>query len=211
MEPWEWDEATWRGKVDKVRAGRSLKPKTWKNGARCAVALSFENLLFVLLGVVVGMLVGILPGLGPAPTVALLLPLTFGMAGPSAIILLAGVYYGAMYGGTITSVLLKIPGEAASVVSTGDGHAMARAGKAGTALGLALALPERVGPGPYPVLRFGVHLTFPSHRTFQCRCRRDPRQSSQGRSLTTQAAWPAPSPCRRSPAEVRSSHRPCWK
>lgn len=101
------------------------------------VALSPENLLFVLLGVAVGMMVGVLPGLGPAPTVALLLPITFGMAGPSAIILLAGVYYGAMYGGTITSVLLRIPGEAASVVSTMDGHAMARQGAAGKALGLA--------------------------------------------------------------------------
>lgn len=102
-----------------------------------AVALSLENLFLVLLGVTVGMLVGILPGLGPAPTVALLLPLTFGLAGPSAIILLAGVYYGAMYGGTITSVLLRIPGEAASVVSTADGHAMAKKGMAGKALGLA--------------------------------------------------------------------------
>lgn len=101
------------------------------------VALSLENLLFVFLGVAVGMMVGILPGLGPAPTVALLLPITFGMQGPSAIILLAGVYYGAMYGGTITSVLLRIPGEAASVVSTIDGHALARQGKAGKALGLA--------------------------------------------------------------------------
>lgn len=101
------------------------------------VALSPENLLFVLLGVAVGMMVGVLPGLGPAPTVALLLPITFGMSGPSAIILLAGVYYGAMYGGTITSVLLRIPGEAASVVSTMDGHAMARKGAAGKALGLA--------------------------------------------------------------------------
>lgn len=101
------------------------------------VALTPQNLGFVLLGVVVGMLVGVLPGLGPAPTVALLLPITFGLPGPSAIILLAGVYYGAMYGGTITSVLLRIPGEAASVVSTMDGHAMARKGQAGKALGLA--------------------------------------------------------------------------
>ncbi|TDE11440.1 tripartite tricarboxylate transporter permease [Jiangella asiatica] len=101
------------------------------------VALSVQNLLFVLLGVTVGMMVGVLPGLGPAPTVALLIPLTFTLDGPTAIILLAGVYYGAMYGGTITSVLLRIPGEAASVVSTMDGHAMARQGQAGKALGLA--------------------------------------------------------------------------
>lgn len=101
------------------------------------VALSWQNLLFVLLGVSLGMLVGVLPGLGPAPTVALLIPLTFSLDGPTAIILLAGVYYGAMYGGTITSVLLRIPGEAASVISTMDGHAMARRGEAGKALGLA--------------------------------------------------------------------------
>lgn len=101
------------------------------------VALSWQNLLFVLLGVSIGMMVGVLPGLGPAPTVALLIPLTFTLDGPTAIILLAGVYYGAMYGGTITSVLLRIPGEAASVVSTMDGYAMARRGHAGKALGLA--------------------------------------------------------------------------
>ncbi|NEE00873.1 tripartite tricarboxylate transporter permease [Phytoactinopolyspora halotolerans] len=101
------------------------------------LALSAENLLFVLLGVSVGMMVGVLPGLGPAPTVALLLPITFGLDSTTAIILLAGVYYGAMYGGTITSVLLRIPGEAASVVSTVDGHEMAKNGQAGRALGLA--------------------------------------------------------------------------
>jgi putative tricarboxylic transport membrane protein len=102
-----------------------------------SVAFTPENLLFVLLGVSVGMMVGVLPGLGPAPTVALLIPLTFTLDGPTAIILLAGVYYGAMYGGTITSVLLRIPGEAASVVSTMDGYALARKGQAGKALGLA--------------------------------------------------------------------------
>jgi putative tricarboxylic transport membrane protein len=101
------------------------------------VALSPQNLLFVLLGVSVGMMVGVLPGLGPAPTVALLLPITFGLDASTAVILLAGVYYGAMYGGTITSVLLRIPGEAASVVSTVDGHEMAKQGQAGRALGLA--------------------------------------------------------------------------
>ncbi|MEU6644530.1 tripartite tricarboxylate transporter permease [Saccharomonospora sp. NPDC046836] len=101
------------------------------------LALGAENLLFVLLGVSVGMMVGVLPGLGPAPTVALLLPITFGLDASTAVILLAGVYYGAMYGGTITSVLLRIPGEAASVVSTIDGHEMAKQGQAGRALGLA--------------------------------------------------------------------------
>lgn len=101
------------------------------------VSLSPMNLLFVFIGVTLGMLVGILPGLGPSATIALLLPITFTMDAASAIIMLAGVYYGAMYGGTITSVLLRLPGEAASVVTTYDGYQMARQGKAGKALGLA--------------------------------------------------------------------------
>ncbi|MFI7149661.1 tripartite tricarboxylate transporter permease [Nonomuraea sp. NPDC050022] len=89
------------------------------------VALAPQNLLFVLLGVSVGMMVGVLPGLGPAPTVALLLPITFGLEPSTAVIMLAGVYYGAMYGGTITSVLLRIPGEAASSPVRRSGSATA--------------------------------------------------------------------------------------
>jgi putative tricarboxylic transport membrane protein len=95
------------------------------------------NLLYCLIGVVVGMLVGVLPGLGPAATIAILLPVTFGIEPVTAIIMLAGIFYGAQYGGTITSVLLRLPGEASSVVTVFDGHAMARQGKAGTALGIA--------------------------------------------------------------------------
>jgi putative tricarboxylic transport membrane protein len=102
-----------------------------------AVALSPENLLWVLAGVVIGMVIGVLPGLGPAPTIALLLPITYTMSPEAAVILLAGIYYGSMYGGTITSVLLKLPGEAASVVTALDGHQMARQGRAGSALGIA--------------------------------------------------------------------------
>lgn len=101
------------------------------------VAVSPINLLFVFVGVCLGMLVGVLPGLGPSATIALLLPITFTMDAATAIIMLAGVYYGAMYGGTITSVLLRLPGEAASVVTTYDGYQMARQGNAGKALGLA--------------------------------------------------------------------------
>jgi putative tricarboxylic transport membrane protein len=101
------------------------------------VVLQPENLLYCLIGVVVGMLVGVLPGLGPAATVAILLPLTFNVEPVTAIILLAGIFYGAQYGGTITSVLLRLPGEASSVVTVFDGYAMARQGRAGAALGIA--------------------------------------------------------------------------
>jgi putative tricarboxylic transport membrane protein len=101
------------------------------------VVLEPTNLLYCLIGVVVGMLVGVLPGLGPAATIAILLPITVGIEPVTAIIMLAGIFYGAQYGGTITSVLLRLPGEASSVVTVFDGHALARQGKAGTALGIA--------------------------------------------------------------------------
>jgi len=102
-----------------------------------AVAFTPANLLYVLAGVVIGMIIGVLPGLGPVATIALLLPVTYEIPAESAVILLAGIYYGAMYGGTITSVLLQLPGEAASVVTTIDGYQMARQGRAGSALGIA--------------------------------------------------------------------------
>ena len=101
------------------------------------VVLEPTNLLYCLIGVVIGMLIGVLPGLGPAATIAILLPLTFGIEPVTAIIMLAGIFYGAQYGGTITSVLLRLPGEASSVVTVFDGHALARQGRAGTALGVA--------------------------------------------------------------------------
>jgi putative tricarboxylic transport membrane protein len=102
-----------------------------------AVVLEPKNLLYCLIGVIIGMLIGVLPGLGPAATIAILLPVTFGLEPVTAIIMLAGIFYGAQYGGTITSVLLRLPGEASSVVTVFDGHALARQGKAGTALGIA--------------------------------------------------------------------------
>lgn len=99
------------------------------------------NLLYCLAGVLIGMLIGVLPGLGPTATMAILLPIAYGAAADgnqvAAIIMLAGIYYGAQYGGTITSVLLRIPGEASSVVTVFDGFALAKQGKAGTALGVA--------------------------------------------------------------------------
>ena len=101
------------------------------------VATDPVNLLYVLAGVSIGMVIGVLPGLGPAAGIALLLPLTYTVPPESAIILLAGIYYGSYYGGTITSVLLNLPGEAASVVTTFDGYPMAREGRAGQALGIA--------------------------------------------------------------------------
>lgn len=101
------------------------------------IALTFTNLFYCLVGVTLGMVVGILPGIGPAATVALLLPITFRLNVTSAIIMLSGVYYGVAYGGTITSVLLSIPGEACTVVTCLDGYQMARKGRAGPALGIA--------------------------------------------------------------------------
>ncbi|MEU6642312.1 tripartite tricarboxylate transporter permease [Saccharomonospora sp. NPDC046836] len=96
-----------------------------------------DNLFYCLLGVTLGMLVGVLPGLGPAATIAILLPVTYNIEPTSAIIMLAGIFYGAQYGGTITSVLLRLPGEASSVVTAIDGYEMARQGRAGAALGIA--------------------------------------------------------------------------
>jgi putative tricarboxylic transport membrane protein len=102
-----------------------------------SVAFSLQNLLFCFIGVVLGTLTGILPGLGPSGAVAILLPATFHLEPTSSIIMLAGIYYGAMYGGSTTSILVNIPGEAASVVTCLDGYRMARQGKAGPALGIA--------------------------------------------------------------------------
>jgi putative tricarboxylic transport membrane protein len=102
-----------------------------------ALVVEPKNLLYCLIGVLIGMVIGVLPGLGPAATIAILLPITYSINPVSAIIMLAGIYYGAQYGGTITSVLLRLPGEASSVVTVFDGFALAKQGKAGTALGIA--------------------------------------------------------------------------
>ena len=102
-----------------------------------SIGLQPANLLFCFLGVLMGTLVGVLPGLGPMGAIAILLPATFRMSPVTAIIMLAGIYYGAMYGGSTTSVLVNIPGEAASVVTCLDGHEMAKGGRAGAALGVA--------------------------------------------------------------------------
>jgi putative tricarboxylic transport membrane protein len=101
------------------------------------VALQPMNLLYCFFGVLIGTLVGVLPGVGPAAALSLLLPVTFSVPPVSTIILLAGITYGAMYGGSTTSILINIPGEAASVVTCLDGYQMARKGRAGAALGMA--------------------------------------------------------------------------
>ena len=99
-----------------------------------ATAMQPENLLFALVGSIIGTLIGILPGVGPVAGTALLLPVTFKMEATSAIIMLTSIYYGAMYGGTLTSVLVNVPGEAASAITCIDGHEMAKRGRAGSAL-----------------------------------------------------------------------------
>jgi putative tricarboxylic transport membrane protein len=102
-----------------------------------AVALSPANLGWGAAGVVLGTAVGVLPGIGPALTVALLLPVTYGLDPTAALIMFAGIYYGAMYGGSTTSILLNTPGESATIVTAIDGHQMARSGRAGAALATA--------------------------------------------------------------------------
>ena len=98
------------------------------------VALSWYNLALMLVGILLGVIIGVLPGLGGANGVAILLPLTFTMPPTSAIIMLSCIYWGALFGGAITSILFNIPGEPWSVATTFDGHPMARKGQAGEAL-----------------------------------------------------------------------------
>jgi putative tricarboxylic transport membrane protein len=102
-----------------------------------ATAMQPEYLLYALIGVILGTAVGVLPGIGPAMTVALLLPLTYSLEPTASLIMFAGIYYGGMYGGSTTSILLNTPGEAASVITTVDGNAMARAGRGAAALATA--------------------------------------------------------------------------
>src|SRR5437762_8084039 len=101
------------------------------------VAVTPINLFFALLGCLLGTLIGVLPGIGPVATIAMLLPITFNLAPVSALIMLAGIYYGAQYGGSTTAILVNIPGESSSVVTCLDGYQMARQGRAGPALATA--------------------------------------------------------------------------
>jgi putative tricarboxylic transport membrane protein len=102
-----------------------------------SVALSLQNLLYCFIGVLVGTLIGVLPGIGPLATIAMLMPLTFNVPPVAALIMLAGIYYGAQYGGSTTAILVNLPGETSSVVTCIDGYQMARQGRAGPALAIA--------------------------------------------------------------------------
>ncbi len=106
-------------------------------GIGFGVALSLQNLMYCFFGVLLGTLIGVLPGIGPLATIAMLLPVTFSLSPISALIMLAGIYYGAQYGGSTTSILVNLPGEASSVITCLDGYQMARQGRAGPALAIA--------------------------------------------------------------------------
>src|SRR5256885_11854254 len=123
-----------------------------------AVALTPMNLLWCLVGTTLGTAIGVLPGLGPALTIALLLPITFKVESTAAFILFAGIYYGAMYGGSTTSILLNTPGESATIVTALESNQMARNGRAGAALATAA-----IGPVPSRP-RAAPGLTSPSPR-----------------------------------------------
>ena len=106
-------------------------------GTGFAIALSPGVLVYAVAGCVVGTLIGMMPGLGPLAGISLLLPLTFGLTPTTALVLLAGIYYGSQYGGSTTSILMRLPGEASSVMTCIDGYAMTRKGRAGAALAIA--------------------------------------------------------------------------
>jgi putative tricarboxylic transport membrane protein len=140
------------------------------------VALQPANLLWCFVGCFFGTVVGILPGLGPAATIAMLMPLTFGMEPTGGIIMLAGIYYGAKYGGSTTSILLNMPGESSSVATCIDGYQMARRGRAGAALGIAaiasfvagtvgVVLLTLIAP---PIAAFALSFSSPEYFALMC-------------------------------------------
>src|SRR5437762_4100878 len=101
------------------------------------VAITLQNLLYAFIGCLLGTLIGVLPGIGPVATIAMLLPVTYALPPVAALIMLAGIYYGAQYGGSTTSILVNLPGEASSAVTCIDGYQMALQGRAGPALAVA--------------------------------------------------------------------------
>ena len=136
-----------------------------------SVATTGSNLLFCLIGVTIGMVVGVMPGIGPVAGTALLIPITYSLEPTTAIIMLSGIFYGCMYGGTITSVLINVPGESASVITCIDGHEMAKQGRAGAALGVAaigsfvggtISIIALVFVGP-PIARFALKFGPPEY------------------------------------------------
>lgn len=118
------------------------------------VIMTPENLMYCFIGSLIGTLIGVLPGVGPLAALSLLLPVTYGLNPVGAIAMLAAIFYGAMYGGSITSILVNIPGEAASVVTCLDGHQMAKQGRAGVALGMSAIASFLAGTGALVVLTF---------------------------------------------------------
>src|SRR5229473_278691 len=139
------------------------------------VALSLQNLLYCFIGVSVGTLIGVLPGIGPLGTIAMLMPITYSISPVAALIMLAGIYYGAQYGGSTTAILVNIPGESSSVVTCLDGYQMARQGRAGPALrGAALGSFFGILPGGGALLAsFGAY-------TLEKKVSRHPEQFGKG-------------------------------
>jgi len=136
-----------------------------------ATAFEPNNPLFIFLGVLIGQVVGALPGLGPSAGMALLLPLTFGLEPVTAVMMLAGIMYGAQYGGTLTSVLIAVPGEASGVMTAVYGNAMARQGRAGAALSISAIGSFIAGIGAVtavallapPLASFGLRFNAPEY------------------------------------------------
>ena len=160
-----------------------------------SVALSFSNLIYCFIGV--------LPGIGAVTTVAMLLPLTFSVPPESALIMLAGIYYGAQYGGSTTSILVNMPGEAASVVTTIDGYKMAQQGRAGPALGIA-AIGSFFGGC---VSTLVVALFAPALATVALQFDPDALAPEHPDDLIDQAAHAVPRGIQRLPDDER--HQPC--
>src|SRR3979411_3129738 len=124
------------------------------------VAISLQNLFYCLVGVTVGTLIGVLPGVGPLATIAMLLPITYNVSAVAALIMLAGIYYGAQYGGSTTAILVNLPGETSSIVTCIDGYQMARNGRAGPALSAAALSSFFAGSvGTLVLAAFAVPLT----------------------------------------------------
>jgi TctA family transporter len=124
-----------------------------------STALSLQHLMYCFIGVFIGTLIGVLPGIGPLATIAMLLPVTFNLPPTAALIMLSGIYYGSQYGGSTTAILVKLPGESASVVTCLDGHEMARQGRAGPALAIAALGSFFAGTvGTILIARFGPPL-----------------------------------------------------
>ena len=125
-----------------------------------SVAFTFQNLMYALIGCLLGTLIGVLPGIGPVATIAMLLPITFHLPPTASLIMLAGIYYGAAYGGSTTSILVNLPGEASSVVTCLDGYQMARNGRAGAALSISAVGSFFAGTvGTFIIVMFAEPLT----------------------------------------------------